>query len=74
LHIGENDLAEILTNEELLNKYVVYLMNIANLYCEKLLSEEFIEYKNGISSNNLNGFVILVGNLIQNLTNQDNVF
>ena len=74
LHLGEKDLADILTNETLLNKYVIYLMNIANLYCEKLLSEEFIEYKNGVSNNNLSGFVILVGNLIQKLTNQDSVF
>lgn len=72
--IGEHEPADIFTSEELCNKYVNYLMNIANLYCEKLITEEFIEYKNGVSKTNVSGFVILTSNLIKKLTEDEPAF
>lgn len=65
--IGENKPADIFTSEELCNKYVNYLMNIANLYCEKLVENDFIEYKNGTPKNNVSGFVLLVCDLINQI-------
>lgn len=72
--IGEHEPAEIFTSDELCNKYINYLMNIANLYCEKLVKEEFIEYKNGVSKNNRTGFVILTSSLIKKITDDEPAF
>ena len=63
--IGKNKICEILTDNELYNKYVSYLMNIASIYCENLLKEDFIEYKTIVNSNNCNGFIVLASNLIE---------
>ena len=72
--IGEQKVSEVLTNNELYNKYVLYLMNIANIYCENLLKEEFIEYKNGVSSANCDGFIILASNLIERFKQEEPEF
>ena len=72
--IGEYKISEILTNSDLYNKYVSYLMNIASIYCENLLQEDFIEYKNGVNANNCNGFMVLASNLLESFKNEEPEF
>lgn len=72
--IGEHKISDILTSNELYNKYVGYLMNIANIYCEGLLKEDFIEYKNGVNANNCEGFMVLASNLIESFKSEEPEF
>jgi|BioPla2DNA2_1021312.scaffolds.fasta_scaffold05699_7 hypothetical protein len=72
--IGEYQISEILTSADLYNKYVTYLMNIASIYCENLLKEDFIEYKNGVNANNCNGFIVLASNLLERFKSEEPEF
>ncbi|MCQ2776654.1 MAG: hypothetical protein MJ217_02950 [Bacilli bacterium] len=68
--IGEHNISEIFITQSLYDMYAQYLMNIANLYCSKLIKEEFIEYKNGVTKSNTIPFTILALNLV-NILKED---
>ena len=65
--VGRDNLAEVFTSKQLLDKYMSELLLIANYYGNYLIQNDFIAYKTGVTNNQANGFVLQFGNLINSL-------
>lgn len=65
--VGRDNLAEVFTSKQLLDKYMSELLLIANYYGNYLIQNDFLAYKTGVTNNQANGFVLQFGNLINSL-------
>lgn len=65
--VGRDNLADVFTTKQLLDRYMGELVSIANYYGHYLLQNDFVAYKNGVTNNQANGFILLFGNLINSL-------